>query len=128
MPASRVVTRAVNDVLALAPRHGEVSLTRLVEAVSDSRGRTIDIAHADLPPGVGGGRLQVSSEEHSGRRGDVDLPQRDVGDELDRVYLPQSVGTAPAGGRPRSPGGAPSSGPRSRAGSKRRAHQVLRAF
>ena len=37
MPASRVVTRAVNDVLALAPRHGEVSLTRLVEAVSDSR-------------------------------------------------------------------------------------------
>ena len=63
MPASRVVTRAVNDVLALAPRHGEVSLTRLVEAVSDSRGRTIDIAHADLPPGVCGQWRQYSDHD-----------------------------------------------------------------
>ena len=35
MPASRRVTRAVNEVLDLAPRRGEVSLARLVEAVAD---------------------------------------------------------------------------------------------
>ncbi|WP_299556484.1 DUF955 domain-containing protein [uncultured Mycolicibacterium sp.] len=54
MPASRRVTRAVNEVLDLAPRHGEVTLTRLVEAVSADRGRPIEIKLADLPPGVCG--------------------------------------------------------------------------
>ena len=37
MPASRSVTRAVSAVLDLAPRRGEVSLTRLVDAVSEDR-------------------------------------------------------------------------------------------
>lgn len=54
MPASRRVTRAVSDVLDLAPRKGEISLTRLVEAVSGSRGRPIELTAGDLPPGVCG--------------------------------------------------------------------------
>lgn len=54
MPASRGVTKAVSDVLDLAPRHGEVSLTRLVAAVSAQRSRPIEISMADLPPGVCG--------------------------------------------------------------------------
>jgi hypothetical protein len=48
------VTRAVNDVLALAPRRGEVSLARLVEAIAADRGRPIELTSADLPPGVCG--------------------------------------------------------------------------
>lgn len=54
MPASRRVTKAVSDVLELAPRRGEVSLTRLVAAVGAQRSRTIEISMADLPPGVCG--------------------------------------------------------------------------
>lgn len=54
MPASRRVTRAVGAVLELAPRQGEVSLSRLVEAVSEDRGRPIELKTADLPPGVCG--------------------------------------------------------------------------
>jgi len=44
----------VNDVLALAPRRGEVSLARLVEAIAADRGRPIELTSADLPPGVCG--------------------------------------------------------------------------
>lgn len=54
MAASRSVTRAVSAVLDLAPRQGEVSLTRLVDAVSKDRGRPIELTMADLPPGVCG--------------------------------------------------------------------------
>jgi hypothetical protein len=54
MSASRRVTKAVNDVLDLAPRHGEVSLTRLVSAVGEERSRKIEIEMAELPPGVTG--------------------------------------------------------------------------
>lgn len=54
MPASRRVTRAVGSVLDLAPRRGEVSLTRLVEAVAEDQGRPIQIKMADLPSGVCG--------------------------------------------------------------------------
>lgn len=54
MPASRVVTKAVSDVLDLAPRDGEVSLIRLVEAVAEQRSRPIEITTDDLPPGVCG--------------------------------------------------------------------------
>ena len=54
MPASRRVTRAVGSVLDLAPRRGEVSLPRLVEAVAQDQGRPIQIKMADLPPGVCG--------------------------------------------------------------------------
>jgi len=54
MSASRRVTKAVSDVLDLAPREGEVSLNRLVTAVSAQRSRPIEITMADLPPGVCG--------------------------------------------------------------------------
>ena len=54
MPASRRVTRAVSEVLDLAPRRGEITLPRLVEAVSADRGRPIELTTADLPPGVCG--------------------------------------------------------------------------
>ena len=54
MPASRRVARAVSAVLDAAPRHGEVSMIRLVRAVAESRGRRIDIQTEELPPGVCG--------------------------------------------------------------------------
>ena len=54
MPASRRVTRAVNEVLDLAPRRGEVSLARLVQSVAEDRGRPIELKMADLPSGVCG--------------------------------------------------------------------------
>jgi hypothetical protein len=54
MPASRRVTRAVNEVLDLAPRRGEVSLKGLVGAVAESRARPIELKMADLPSGVCG--------------------------------------------------------------------------
>jgi hypothetical protein len=54
MPASRRVTNAVAAVLDMAPRQGEVSIARLVKAVSDHRERPISIEMADLPYGVCG--------------------------------------------------------------------------
>ena len=49
MSVGRRVTKAVNGVLVLAPREGEVSLTRLVAAVGEDRGRPIDVSMAELP-------------------------------------------------------------------------------
>ena len=63
MPASRVVTKAVSDVLDLAPRDGEVSLTRLVAAVAEQRSRPIEITTDDLPPGVCGQWRQYSDHD-----------------------------------------------------------------
>jgi hypothetical protein len=54
MSTSRRVARAVSSVLDMAPRHGEVSMLRLVHAVADSRGRPIQIEMEELPPGVCG--------------------------------------------------------------------------
>lgn len=63
MPASRGVTRAVSAVLDLAPRRGEVSLTRLVDVVGADRGRPIDITMADLPRGVCGQWRQYADRD-----------------------------------------------------------------
>jgi len=63
MPASRRVTRAVSAVLDLAPRRGEVSLTRLVQAVAEDQGRPIQIKMADLPPGVCGQWRQYADHD-----------------------------------------------------------------
>jgi hypothetical protein len=63
MPASRRVTRAVGAVLDLAPRRGEVSLPRLVDAVSEDRDRPIEIKMADLPPGVCGQWRQYTDRD-----------------------------------------------------------------
>jgi hypothetical protein len=63
MPANRRVTRAVNEVLALAPRRGEVSLVRLVESIADNRGRPIELTNADLPLGVCGQWRQYADRD-----------------------------------------------------------------
>ena len=63
MPASRRVTRAVSAVLDLAPRHGEVSLPRLVQAVSADRNRPIELKMADLPAGVCGQWRQYADRD-----------------------------------------------------------------
>jgi hypothetical protein len=63
MPTNRAVTRAVSAVLELAPRRGEVSLPRLVQAVSADRGRPIDIKTAELPPGVCGQWRQYAERD-----------------------------------------------------------------
>lgn len=63
MPASRRVTRAVSSVLDLAPRRGEVTLPRLVEAVAEDQGRAIQIKMADLPAGVCGQWRQYTDHD-----------------------------------------------------------------
>jgi hypothetical protein len=63
VPASRRVTHAVAAVLDLAPRRGEVSVVRLVQAVSEHRSRPIDIEVADLPRGVCGQWRQYSDHD-----------------------------------------------------------------
>ncbi|WP_102144911.1 ImmA/IrrE family metallo-endopeptidase [Mycobacterium hubeiense] len=63
MPASRRVTRAVSAVLDLAPHHGEVSLTSLIQAVSEDRGRPIELKMAELPPGVCGQWRQYADRD-----------------------------------------------------------------
>lgn len=63
MPASRQVTRAVSVVLDLAPRRGEVSLHRLVQAVSEHRERPIEISAAELPSGVCGQWRQYADRD-----------------------------------------------------------------
>ena len=63
MSASRRVTRAVNAVLEVAPRHGAVSLAGLVHGVSQDRGRPIEVKMADLPPGVCGQWRQYSDRD-----------------------------------------------------------------
>jgi hypothetical protein len=63
MSASRRVTRAVSAVIDLAPRHGEVSLGRLVHAVGANRDRPIEITMAELPPGVCGQWRQYAERD-----------------------------------------------------------------
>jgi hypothetical protein len=63
MPASRRVAGAVSAVLNLAPRRGEVSIMRLVQAVADNRDRPIDIQMEELPPGVCGQWRQYTDHD-----------------------------------------------------------------
>jgi hypothetical protein len=63
MPASRRVAGAVSAVLNLAPRRGEVSIVRLVQAVADNRDRPIDIEMEELPPGVCGQWRQYTDHD-----------------------------------------------------------------
>lgn len=63
MAVNRSVTRAVNAVLDLAPPRGEVSLPRLVAAVSASRKRPIAVATARLPRGVCGQWRQYADRD-----------------------------------------------------------------
>jgi hypothetical protein len=63
MPASRRVAGAVSAVLNLAPRRGEVSIMRLVQAVAENRDRPIDIQMEELPPGVCGQWRQYTDHD-----------------------------------------------------------------
>jgi hypothetical protein len=63
MSASRRVARAVSAVLNAAPRHGEVSMARLVQAVAESRDRPIEIQMEELPPGVCGQWRQYADHD-----------------------------------------------------------------
>lgn len=87
MPASRRVTKAVNDVLELAPRRGEVSLARLVTAVSTSRNRSIDIETADLPLGVCGQWRQYADHDVFLIQHGLPTWQRTLAHELGHLVL-----------------------------------------
>ena len=63
MPASRRVAGAVSSVLHLAPRRGEVSIARLVQAVAENRDRPIEILMEELPPGVCGQWRQYTDHD-----------------------------------------------------------------
>jgi hypothetical protein len=63
MSASRRVARAVSAVLNTAPRHGEVSMVRLVQAVAESRDRPIEIQVEELPQGVCGQWRQYADHD-----------------------------------------------------------------
>jgi len=87
MSASRKVANAVASVLELAPHSEEVSIVRLVRAVSESRARPITIEMAELPPGVcGQWRQYVDRDEFLIQRG---LPawDRTLAHELGHLVL-----------------------------------------
>ena len=87
MSADRVVTRAVNDVLALAPRRGEVSLSRLVAAVGEHRGRRIDVTNAELPPGVSGQWRQYADHDEFLIQDGLPTVDRTLAHELGHLVL-----------------------------------------
>jgi len=63
MAANRRVTKAVGNVLDLAPRKGEVTVARLVSAVGEHRGRPITIRMTELPAGVCGQWRQYADDD-----------------------------------------------------------------
>lgn len=87
MSAGRRVTKAVNDVLELAPRRGEVTLARLVAAVSASRGRSIEIELADLPMGVCGQWRQYADHDVFLIQHGLPTWQRTLAHELGHLVL-----------------------------------------
>jgi hypothetical protein len=87
MSADRAVTRAVNDVLALAPRRGEVSLSCLVAAVGEHRGRRIDVSTADLPPGVSGQWRQYADHDEFLIQDGLPTVDRTLAHELGHLVL-----------------------------------------
>lgn len=87
MPAPRRVTRAVNDVLALAPEHGVVSVGRLVAAVGADRGRPIEITAAELPAGVSGQWRQYSDHDEFLIQEGLPTAERTLAHELGHLIL-----------------------------------------
>ncbi len=87
MSADRAVTKAVNDVLALAPRRGEVSLTRLVAAVGEHRQRPIDVSAAELPPGVSGQWRQYVDHDEFRIQDGLPTVDRTLAHELGHLVL-----------------------------------------
>lgn len=87
MAADRDVTRAVNDVLALAPRRGEVSLARLVAAVGQHRHRPVEVSTADLPPGVSGQWRQYADHDEFLIQDGLPTVDRTLAHELGHLVL-----------------------------------------
>ncbi len=87
MSVDRAVSRAVNEVLALAPRHGEVSLARLVAAVGAHRGRPIDVTTAELPPGVSGQWRQFADHDEFLIQDGLPTVDRTLAHELGHLVL-----------------------------------------
>lgn len=87
MTADREVTRAVNDVLALAPRHGEVSVARLVAAVGEHRQRRIDVSTAELPSGVSGQWRQYADRDEFLIQDGLPTVDRTLAHELGHLVL-----------------------------------------
>ncbi|HOB48261.1 MAG TPA: DUF955 domain-containing protein [Mycobacterium sp.] len=87
MPAPRRVTRAVNEVLALAPEHGVVSVSRLVTAVGDDRGRPIGITVAALPTGVSGQWRQYADRDEFLIQEGLPTAERTLAHELGHLML-----------------------------------------
>jgi len=87
MSADRRVTRAVNDVLALAPRRGEVTLSRLVAAVGDQRQRRIDVITAELPTGVSGQWRQYGDHDEFVIQDGLPTVDRTLAHELGHLVL-----------------------------------------
>jgi hypothetical protein len=87
VPADREVTRAVNGVLALAPRHGEVSVSRLVAAVGEHRQRPIDVSTAELPPGVSGQWRQYAERDEFMIQDGLPTVDRTLAHELGHLVL-----------------------------------------
>jgi hypothetical protein len=87
MSAGRRVTKAVNDVLELAPRHGEVSLARLVEAVGANRERPITVCSAELPSGVSGQWRQFADRDEFLLQHGLPTADRTLAHELGHLVL-----------------------------------------
>ena len=87
MPADREVTRAVNDVLALAPRRGEVSVPRLIAAVGEHRQRPIEVSAAELPPGVSGQWRQYADHDEFLIQDGLPTVDRTLAHELGHLVL-----------------------------------------
>ncbi|MCW1957883.1 MAG: DUF955 domain-containing protein [Mycobacterium sp.] len=87
MSADRRVTRAVNDVLALAPRRGEVSLAALVMAVGGHPGRPIQVTTAELPPGGSGQWRQYTDHDEVLIQDGLPAVDRTLAHELGHLVL-----------------------------------------
>lgn len=87
MTADRRVTRAVNDVLAMAPRRGEVSLAALVVAVGEHQGRPIVVTTAELPPGVSGQWRQFADHDEFLIQEGLPTVDRTLAHELGHLVL-----------------------------------------
>jgi len=81
------VTRAVNEVLALAPEHGVVSVGGLIAAVGADRGRPIDITTAELPTGVSGQWRQYADRDEFLIQEGLPTAERTLAHELGHLVL-----------------------------------------
>jgi len=87
MTVDRPVARAVNAVLALAPRRGVVDLAGLVSAVGAHRGRFIAVSTADLAPGVSGQWRQYAEHDEFLIQDGLPTADRTLAHELGHLVL-----------------------------------------